>query len=424
MSAIFAGLDRRFSRQFQERFLIAALLIFAAAVRFVNLGRPPQLVFDEVYYVDGARDYLNSGVELDKGASEFVVHPPIGKWAIALGIKLFGDTPFGWRFSAALIGVLSILLIYLIAQKLFGSFLLSLSATTLMSLDGLHLVMSRTALLDIFLSFFLLLSFYLLITNRYWMMGLTLGLALATKWSAVYVVAALGIYLLISRRQFGKTFLQCALIPFAVYLTSWFGWFISDKGWSRNYSSNPLISWYHYHREILNFHTGLTTEHSYEASAWNWLILGRPTSFFYETPKTCGGESCSQEVLAIGTPFLWWIGVISLFITIGYFIYRREKSAGLILLFWLASYLPWLAFPERTMFFFYAIAFQPFMILGITYVLAKALENPQTREVVKSYFIGTLALIFLCFLYFFPLFVGGVMTYSDWYARMWFANWI
>ena len=424
MSAFLAGFDRRITPRIQERFLITTLLLFAAAVRFINLGRPNELVFDEVYYVDGARDYLNSGVELEKGAAEFVVHPPLGKWAIALGIQLFGDNPFGWRFSAAVIGLLSVLLVYLIAQKLFSSFFLSFIATALMALDGLHLVMSRTALLDIFLSFFLLLSFYLLITARYWLMGLTLGLALSTKWSAIYVVAALGIFLLIHQRQVIKTFLQCALIPFTIYLISWVGWFLSDDGWSRNYSSNPLVSWYHYHREILNFHTGLTTEHSYEASAWNWLILGRPTSFFYATPKNCGSDSCSQEVLAIGTPLLWWIGLIALFVTIGYFIYRRERSAGLILMFWLASYLPWLAFPDRTMFFFYAIAFQPFMILGITYVLQKLLENPETRAVRRNYSLGVLTLIFLCFIYFFPLFVGGVMNYSDWYARMWFANWI
>lgn len=175
---------------------------------------------------------------------------------------------------------------------------------------------------------------------------------------------------------------------------------------------------------MLNFHTGLTTEHSYEASAWNWLVLGRPTSFFYATPKDCGSKSCSQEVLAIGTPFLWWLGAIALFVALGYFIYRREKSAGLILMFWLASYVPWLAFPDRTTFFFYSIAFEPFMILGIVYVLAKALENPELRSQRKRYAVGGIALIALCFAYFFPLFVGGVMTYSDWFARMWFSNWI
>lgn len=405
-------------------FGLALVLIFAALTRFMSLGRPGELVFDEVYYVDGARDYLKSGVELDKGAAEFIVHPPVGKWAIALGIKIFGDTPFGWRFSAAVVGLLSIALIFAIAKKLFQSDFLGITAALLMSLDGLHLVMSRVALLDIFLSFFILLAFYLLITDRLWFAGIVMGLALGTKWSALYVLAALGIYLLIRYRNFLLTPIQFGIVPLLVYTTSWIGWFLSSDGWSRNYSSNPLVSWLHYHQEMLNFHTGLTTEHSYEASAWNWLILGRPTSFFYATPKGCGVESCSQEVLAMGTPLLWWAGLISIFIAIGYFIYRRERSAGLILMFLLSSYLPWLALPERTTFFFYSIAYEPFLILVIIYVIAKALEKPELRSERKKYIAAGVAPIALCFAYFFPLFVGGVLSYDDWYARMWFTNWI
>lgn len=251
-----------------------------------------------------------------------------------------------------------------------------------------------------------------------------MGLALGTKWSALYVLAALGIYLLISRRKIVATFLQCGFIPLSVYALSWSGWFLSDKGWKRDYSSNVLLSWFEYHREMLNFHTGLTTKHSYQASAWNWLVLGRPTSFFYASPKSCGTDSCSQEVLAIGTPFLWWAGLIALFILLGYFIHRREKRAGLIAMFWLASYVPWLAFPERTTFYFYSIAFQPFMVLGIIYVLEKALESSEKRAERKLYALGFIGLVALCFAYFFPLFVGGVLTYSDWYSRMWFSNWI
>jgi dolichyl-phosphate-mannose--protein O-mannosyl transferase len=67
------------------------LITFVAfLMRIFNLGTPKGLVFDEVYYVDGARDYLKYGVELTKGAPEFVVHPPVGKWLIALGIKIRG----------------------------------------------------------------------------------------------------------------------------------------------------------------------------------------------------------------------------------------------------------------------------------------------------------------------------------------------
>lgn len=401
---------------------LAMVILFGAITRFVNLGRPNELVFDEVYYVDGARDFLSFGVELDNSQAEFVVHPPLGKWAIAAGIKVFGDTPFGWRFSAALVGTLSILLVFLIAQKLFNSFFISMCCTVLMSLDGLHLVMSRTALLDIFLSFFILLSFYLLITNQLWLAGLTMGMALATKWSAVYVLAAIGIYLIIRQRRFFLPAAQFGVVPLAVYLFSWIGWLRSPDGWSRNSSDNALVSLFNYHREMLNFHTGLTTDHSYQASAWNWLVLGRPTSFFYETPKSCGAPSCSQEVLAIGTPFLWWVGLISIFVGLGYFIYRRENSAGLILMFLFASYLPWLAFPERTTFFFYAIAFQPFLVLIIGYVISKFLETDSVTN--RRTVMGGIALIAMCFAYFFPLFVAGVLKYEDWYARMWFSSWI
>ena len=403
---------------------LLSILLFSALTRFINLGRPAELVFDEVYYVDGAKDYLAHGVELDKGAAEFIVHPPVGKWAIALGIKVFGDNPFGWRFTAALIGTVSILLVYLIAKQLFKSEFISVVAAALMALDGLHLVMSRTALLDIFLSFFILLAFYLLIKEKLWWAGVVFGLALGTKWSAIYVLAAVGIYLLIANRRYLLTPIQFGVLPLMVYIACWFGWFLSADGWSRNSKSNPLASLINYHREILNFHTGLTTDHSYQASAWNWLVLGRPTSFFYDDPKSCGADSCSQEVLAIGTPILWWAGLVAIFVAIGYFIYRREKSNGLILLFLLSSYLPWLAFPERTTFFFYAIAFQPFLILCIGFVLTKFLENEVTRKVRQQYTLAGVSLVALFFAYFFPLFVGQVITYSDWYARMWFSSWI
>ena len=90
---------------------IAPLLIaFASFVlRLINLGLPKGFVFDEVYYVNGARDFLKYGVEVDGANPEFIVHPPVGKWLIASGIKLFGDNEFGWRFASALFGTMLIL---------------------------------------------------------------------------------------------------------------------------------------------------------------------------------------------------------------------------------------------------------------------------------------------------------------------------
>ena len=400
---------------------LAFVLLLGGLVRFINLSSPAELVFDEVYYVNGAQDYLKNGVETDGAKPEFIVHPPVGKWAIAAGIKIFGDNSFGWRFSAALVGTLSILLIFLVARRLFHSYFLALLAAALTAIDGLHIVMSRTALLDIFLMFFILLGFLLVLYERNILAALAFGLALGTKWSALYFIAAILIYLIVARKRVPYSYL--IIIPIT-YIASWFGWFLSDKGWSRNFSSNPIISWLHYHREMLNFHTGLTTEHSYQANPWNWLILGRPTSFFYSTPKSCGQSNCSQEILAMGTPLIWWSGVFALAITLGYFLYRREKVALLILIGVASNYLPWFFFQKRTMFYFYSIAFQPFLILSIVYVVAKAFEKPEKWRANRGYFYLWSGLVILSFIYFLPLFIGSVLPYDSWYDRMWFPSWI
>ena len=406
----------------QRRHLgIALILLIGAILRLWNLSSPEDLVFDEVYYVNGANDYLADGVETDSGKPEFIVHPPIGKWAIAAGISIFGDNPFGWRFSAALFGIFSILLIYLVALRLFDSQFMALLAAGLTVIDGLHLVMSRTALLDIFLMTFLLAAFLALLHQRYLLTAICFGLALGTKWSAIYFIAAVFIYLLITKRKALISFVS--VIPI-IYLLSWSGWFLSDKGWSRDSSSNSFIALFNYHREILNFHTGLTTDHSYEASPWNWLLLGRPTSFFYEAPKDCGAASCSQEILAMGTPVIWWGGLIAITVTIGYFIYRREQSAGLILLALLSNYLPWFLFPERTTFYFYAIAFQPYLILTICYVASIFMEPVELREKRRQIVVSGVAVAGLCFLYFLPVYIGLVTTYDQWFARMWLPSWI
>lgn len=405
----------------QRKIALVLLITGAAILRFWQLGTPGSLVFDEIYYVDGARDYLAHGVELADGKGEFVVHPPVGKWLIAFGMALFGDTPFGWRIAAALFGTLAIVLIFLITLRLFSSFNLALLAGTLTALDGLHLVMSRTALLDIFLTFFLLAALLALLYQRHELAALAIGLALATKWSTLYAIVAIGIYLLIWQR--GAIWRYLVLVPIT-YALSWGGWFASSEGWSRDYSTNPLVAWFKYHREILEFHTGLTTDHPYEASPWNWLILGRPTSFFYESPKGCGAANCSQEILALGTPTIWWFGLIAISITIGYCVSRRDRRAAIILAGLAATYLPWFFFPERTTFYFYAIALQPFLILAICYSIHIFLERPETRAQRRQIVAIGAALTAAAFAYFLPIYIGSVLTYEQWSQRMWLPSWI
>ena len=99
---------------------IVTLIIGAIAfvIRFVNLGYPNKLVFDETYYAKDAYSLLKFGYErnwpsnanskiiagdLDvmQDTAAFVVHPPLGKWLIAAGEYLFGMNSFGWRFASS-----------------------------------------------------------------------------------------------------------------------------------------------------------------------------------------------------------------------------------------------------------------------------------------------------------------------------------
>src|ERR1700722_6236652 len=156
---------------------------FGAFLRFNQLNVPDKVIFDETYYVPDALGILRFGVEhnytsnrnglLLRGdphvftnGGEFVVHPPFGKVLIAAGEWLFGLSPFGWRFAAAVVGSLSILLLARIARRMTRSTLLGCFAGLLLAADGLEFVMSRTALLDIFVMFWVLAAFGCLVVDR------------------------------------------------------------------------------------------------------------------------------------------------------------------------------------------------------------------------------------------------------------------
>ena len=420
---------------------IAPIIIAIAslALRLINLATPKGFVFDEVYYVDGARDFLKYGVEVTGSKPEFIVHPPVGKWLIASGIKVFGDSEFGWRFATAIFGVLLILIFARLVHVLFYSPLLTGIAAFLMACDGLVLVHSRTALLDLFLTVFVLLAVYLWHQQWHWLASIAIGLAIGTKWSAVYYLVVLlfiSLYRIFSKHPSRELirptlikFIQYGFLPVTVYISTWAGWFISNRGWDRQWSPNIVKSWIHYHSEMLGFHTGLTEKHSYQANPWSWMIMGRPTSFFYASPKSCGNDSCAQEVLALGTPLLWWAGTIAVAVVIGFWIrsliYRKSDAAlNIAVLGITAGYLPWFFFQQRTVFTFYAVIFEPFMILAIIYCAKMLLDSSMKSGVSQALVAAFVAIIFLNFIYFLPLFTGEVITYDAWLSHMWITSWI
>ena len=508
--------------------LLVALV--AGVLRFWNLGSPKAVIFDETYYAKDAWALVNQGYEgswpkevderilndpssvdipVDPG---YVVHPPVGKWIIGLGEQLFGFTPFGWRFMVALLGTVSVLMLCRIGRRLFRSTFLGCLAGILLAVDGLHFVMSRTALLDLVLMFFVLAAFGCFLIDRDrsrrklaaalpvdeegllrpdahiaetlrlgwrpWRIaaGLMLGLAFATKWNGLYILAAFGVMVVLwdvgARRTAGAVqpyravvlrdllpaFVSTVPVAIGTYVVSWTGWIVTDKGYYRDWAATEgkggnwtwlpdwLRSLWHYENQVYDFHVGLTSGHTYESNPWSWIVLGRPVSYFYEEKTGCLTSEtgkCAREVLALGTPLLWWAACVALVYVLWRWAFRRDWRAGAIACGVAAGWVPWFFYQERTIFLFYAVVFVPFLCLAVTMMIG-ALLGPaagtgtrhrlgmdtgdpagERRRTLGAIAAGVLVLLIVWnFVYFWPLYTGTSIPDTSWRDRMWLDTWV
>ncbi|WP_326732186.1 dolichyl-phosphate-mannose--protein mannosyltransferase [Streptomyces phaeochromogenes] len=490
--------------------------VLAGAIRFWHLGRPRSVAFDETYYAKDAWALLKLGYEgtwpdrkiadpqiladpqviplSDTGT--FVAHPPMGKWVIALGEWMFGLNPFGWRFMTAVLGTLSVLMLCRIGRRLFRSTALGCLAGLLLAVDGLHFVMSRIALLDLVVMFFVLAAFGCLLVDRDrararlaealpvdadgfagphqhtgehagmgvrpWRIaaGAMLGLAAASKWNGLYVLAFFMVmtvlwdvasrrvagarrpYLSVLRKDLRWSVLSLAPVALVTYLTTWTGWFLSDKGYGRHWADGrggpwswvpaSLRSLWHYEHGVYEFNVGLDSWHRYESNPWSWLVLGRPVAYSYETDFAQDGcrtaSGCSQAVLALGTPLLWWSACFALLYLLYRWALRRDWRAGAVLCAVGAGYLPWFLYQDRTIFSFYAVVFVPYLCLAVAMLVGAMLGPPgssERRRAVGAMSAGVLVLLILWnFIYFFPIYTGATIPYPNWHSRMWLDTWI
>ncbi|MGH2636692.1 MAG: phospholipid carrier-dependent glycosyltransferase, partial [Actinomycetota bacterium] len=160
---------------------ILAVGAIAGVLRFTHLGYPEQRIFDEYYYSKSACIFLgysdqrcdvNSDDERywreNRNDTGSWVHPPLGKWMIAVGELAFGTSSFGWRVSGAVVGTVTVVLLAFIVQLLFASPIWTFAGGLLLAVENLSFVQSRTAMLDVFVAFWIVLAFALLLLDRRW----------------------------------------------------------------------------------------------------------------------------------------------------------------------------------------------------------------------------------------------------------------
>nr|WP_236585939.1 phospholipid carrier-dependent glycosyltransferase [Mobiluncus curtisii] len=522
--------------------LVVSILVFLT--RVVRLDAIKTLVFDETYYVKDAYGLIKRGYEVQwpkdydstfltgsfktplEGA--FVVHPTVGKWLIGLGIKLFGNQPFGWRIAVCIAGAVAVYLVGRIVWELFGNARMATLASVLMGLDGVQIALSRTAILDIILEMFILLGVLCVVRDqlsyrprliaalasvdatrrteqlrqrfrraqnataansrgssrpftgpgstpdfsnfslawgpscwwRPWLFaaGIAFGLAMSVKWSGLYVLAVFGIFVFLRElsarwstepRWIGSSvltggipaFVNLVPIAFLTYVASWIGWFTHSQAWGHT-NRGLVADWLDYHRQIFVFHTNLDATHPYMANPWGWLLQLRPTSFYYqEVPGDCGSSRCIAAVNSLGNPILWWVGFVAFFLIIIAAFGFLDWRAGLIFTGYMATWLPWLVYSNRTIFTFYTVVISPFMIMAVIYLLGLLMgawritkdKNwtgrynlvPALSQVSRGEFITALMILVFIFsaaVFFFPIWTGMPMPEDHYGWRMWLNN--
>lgn len=447
--------------KYYPQFLLL-IVAFTFFTRMYRLHIPEEYMFDEVYHavtaklmVDGdMRAYEWHNPPPEPNTAVDWLHPPYAKLTQAASMAIFGKNSFGWRFSSVIFGCLVVLVTAKIAEALFKNKQLALLSAFLVSLDGLLFTMSRIAMNDVHVTFFILLSMwqYILYINskheekKYILFSsIAAGLAIGTKWSGAFAIGFIGItetiytlktifrsktklvslfekifpkhfvkinipFLL---QQIALLFVTCILIPVILYLGSYSQMFLMGK------DLNHLIEM---HKNTWWYQTNLTATHPAQSKPIQWFLNTKPVwiSVDYET------KNMRADIYAIGNPALFWLGNLALFASVYTLILNKLKKKpnilstlkkllnrkiklhetiqehetamlGLLLFAYAIVWMPWQLSP-RIMFFYHYLPAVPLLTINLSYWLYK-LWNTQRFRLLAFL---AIALIFTCFVVLYP----------------------
>jgi predicted membrane-bound dolichyl-phosphate-mannose-protein mannosyltransferase len=319
--------------------------------------------------VNGINTTLNQ-ITVKRGTGGTTVISHMGEQSIYTYI----DNAFGWRFFSIIFGTIGIILFYFICRKLKFSWKITMLATFLFAFEDMTFLHSGLALLDVYMVTFMLAALLTYLDGKYLWMGIFVALSAECKLVGVLIIVAILFHWIIYRRDKWKTFaisLVVAALSFAVLIV-FFDFFI--KGGIENPITriNALLS-----STAANQFT--VPKLSISSRPWVWIYpqwvnpaVNSPFIAYSYDPQYISFISTTIQLLIIPT--------------IGYMIYKvtkGNKAAGLIILWFLATYVIWIPLDivsNRVTFVFYFLATTPAICIGIAMGLSDALNRLKKRR--------------------------------------------
>ncbi|MEK9146808.1 MAG: phospholipid carrier-dependent glycosyltransferase [Patescibacteria group bacterium] len=435
-------------------FLIIVTL-FSFLIRIFRIGEPPGYYFDEVYHAVTARGYAdNNPAAYDPFApppkedtAYDWLHPPLTKLIQAGSIKIFGDVAIGWRLPSVIFGTVIIPATFVLANILFGP-TVAIFAALVIAFENLTLVMSRITMNDVFVTFFILMSFifavlYVRSSSRHSgeqsdsridsgqarmtsgihyliMTAIFLGLAVASKWTGAYAIAVIGLYILFQKLKSKILDLKLILllvVPVFIYLTSY------GQFWLQGHTVGQFID---LHKQIWWYQNRHDLEHSYGTTplfcvpkglagpkTWcPWILNSRGVYFSYEQ---YGGKA--GYIYALGNPLIFWVGIIGISFLIGKYLEERKREYLLILGGYFIFWLPWILSP-RILFLYHYLPSIPFLSIALGVMLTSIYSS-------RFKFLAILVVLIFAvtFFYFFPISTGLPIDPPSIDQYMWLKTW-
>lgn len=388
------------------KILLFSILLFSLVTRIYSLGTIKEMYFDEIYHSFTAKLVLHNDPKAwefwnpnPEGFAYEWTHPPVSKLGMVIGMKIFGENSFGWRFPQAILGTLSVLMVYLLTLEIFKDRLSAILSAAVFSLDGLPLVLSRMGMNDSYVLFFSLLSIYLFVKDRNFWSAFAFGLAIASKWSGIYTFPIILISHFVFHKKLKISYLSFLIIPIAVYISSYGVMFATGHTWTNFVDTQKQMWWYH---------TSLVAEHPYTSPAWSWPLLLRPI-YLYDGQVVNG---LVARIYAFGNPIVFWFGLFSIILSIAISWQERNKKLGFVVFSYLIFFLPWIASP-RIMFLYHYLPSIPFMAIASGFVLRRY----------PKFLFAFLSFAFLSFVYFYPHWTGlRIPLWLD-ESYYWLSSW-